>query len=125
MLTIDTNILIAYIGGEEVIVNRIKEWREKGVILFVSSITECELLSYPRLSQEEEGTIERLIREHFTTVPFDSVRARKAAAIRRMLPSLKLPDAAIGALALETKTALVTRNIRDFKKIPSLEVVRL
>lgn len=120
MFTIDTNILIAYVGGEETVILQIKEWRNAGVALFVSSITECEMLSYPKLSFEEEAKIENFLKDHLVIMPFDNFRARITAQVRRKIPSLKLPDAAIAALALETNTLLVTRNTRDFKKIPGL-----
>ena len=125
MFTIDTNILIAYVGGEEAVVDQMKAWREQAVMLFVSSIAECELLSYPKITTEEEVTIEHFLKEHFIAVPFDGGRARRAAIIRRTIPSLKLPDAAIAALALEMNTPLVTRNIHDFKRIPGLEIITL
>ena len=122
MFTIDTNILIAYVGGEEKVISQIKKWRNTGVTLFVSSVTECEMLSYPKLSFEEEMKIENFLKDHFVVMPFDSFRAKLAAQVRRKIPSLKLPDAAIAALALETNTLLVTRNTRDFKKIPGLSL---
>lgn len=125
MYTVDTNILIAYLGGEEAVIRQIKEWREEGVVLFISSVTECELFSYPKLSFDEEAKIERFLAEHFIAVPFDGIRARKAAAIRRAVSTLKLPDAAIAALALEMNVPLFTRNIRDFKKVPNLELFTL
>ena len=123
MMTIDTNILIAYVGGEAPVVQRIQEWRAQGALLFISSVAECELLSYPKLSDEETEKIERFLAEHFIAVPFDGARARKAAVVRRDIPSLKLPDAAIAALALEMNTPLATRNVRDFKRITGLEIV--
>lgn len=122
MFTVDTNILIAYVGGEETVIAQIKEWRNAGVTLFVSSITECEMLSYPKLSFEEEMKIENFLKEHFVIMPFDGFRAKLAAQVRRKIPSLKLPDAAIAALAMETNTFLVTRNTRDFKKVPGLSL---
>ncbi|MBI5078558.1 type II toxin-antitoxin system VapC family toxin [Candidatus Saganbacteria bacterium] len=122
MFTVDTNILIAYVGGEETVISQIKEWRSAGVTLFVSSITECEMLSYPKLSFAEEMTIENFLQDHFVVMPFDGFRAKLAAQVRRKISSLKLPDAAIAGLALETNTPLVTRNTRDFKKIPHLKL---
>ena len=123
--TIDTNILIAYIGGEPAVVACIRDWRALYTTLFVSSVTECELLSYPKLSVLEEEKIERFLMEQCIAVPFEGIRARRAAAIRRTVSTLKLPDAAIAALALEMRTPLVTRNVRDFKKVTGLTTVRL
>lgn len=123
MLTLDTNILIGYLGGEEKIIAQIKEWRRSGVVLFVSSITECELLSYPKLTVGEEEKIEEFLKENFILMPFDGSMARQAAAIRRVVTYLKLPDAAIAALALKMGAGLVTRNTKDFKKISNLPLV--
>ena len=38
---------------------------------------------------------------------------------------MKLPDSVIAATALFTGTTLVTRNIRDFKRIPNLSVEKI
>lgn len=124
-MTIDTNILIAYLGGESFVINQIQKWRHNNVLLFISSITECELLSFPKLTKPEEEKINEFLRENFVILPFDSIRAYQAAVIRRETPSLKLPDAAVAALALETKTILVTRNIKDFKKVPNLKLLKI
>ena len=121
MLTLDTNILIAYLGGEEHVIVQIQEWRRQNTTLVISSITECEVLSFSRLSPVEEERTEKFLKENFIAFPFDGLRARQAAAVRRKVMRLKLPDAAIATLALEMGTPLVTRNLRDFKHIPNLE----
>ena len=123
MLILDTNILIAYFGGEEDVIRQIQEWRRQYQPLVISSITECELLSYPKLSEIEEERIEQFLRENVDAFVYDGILARRAALVRRIVPALKLPAAAIAALALQLNAPLVTRNIRDFKKISALEVV--
>ena len=125
MLTLDTNILIAYLGGETAVITQIQEWTQQHITLIISSITECEVLSFPRLSSSEEERAERFLKENFIAFPFDGARARSAANLRRVVPRLKVPDAAIAALALEMKTPLITRNLRDFKKVLDLEVIRI
>ncbi len=122
---IDTNILIAHLSGEEVVVQQLAEWKRQGCILFVSSIAECEVLSYQKLSTADEVLIENFLSDNFLPIPFDMLRARRAAALRRIVPSLHLPDAAIAALALETHSGLVTRNSKDFKKIPGIILTTL
>lgn len=64
-------------------------------------------------------TLETLI-----SIPVDSRLARTAGMLRRLY-ALKTPDSAIAATALITGTALVTRNVSDFKKIPDLRVLRV
>jgi hypothetical protein len=59
------------------------------------------------------------LEDSFTSMAFDRAIARITADIRRTA-TIKLPDAAIAATALYTHTPVVTRNQRDFKRIPSL-----
>ena len=125
MFTIDTNIIIAYLGGEENVISQIQEWKRHDRPLIISSITECEVLSFPRLSPLEEERAEKFLKENFIAFPFDGIRARYSAAVRRKITRLKLPDAAIASLALEMGTPLITRNIRDFKNIPGLQLINL
>lgn len=122
-MTIDTNILIAFLAGDVGVIDAIINWRKESKTLFLSAITKCELLSFPKLTTVEERRIDRLLHEHFVILSFDDYRAERTATIRRDIPSLKIPDAAIASVALEMGTPLVTRNIRDFKKIPDLDLI--
>jgi predicted nucleic acid-binding protein len=56
--------------------------------------------------------------------PFSREIARIAAKLRRDY-RIKFPDAAIAATAIYTTTPLVTRNIKDFKKIPNLKILKI
>ena len=124
-MTLDTNILIAFLAGDERVIESILAWRTSGRTLFLSSITKCELLSYPYLTSAEERRIDYMLHEHFVVLPFDDYRAERTATIRRSIPSLKIPDAAIASVAIEMGTPLVTRNIKDFKKVPDLHIISL
>ena len=124
-MTLDTNILIAFLAGDERVIAAIIDWRTQGKTLFLSAITKCELLSFPQLTPLEERRIDQLLRDHFVILAFDDYRAERTAMIRRRISSLKIPDAAIAAVALETGTPLVTRNVRDFKKIDTIEIITL
>lgn len=115
MFTIDTNILIAYLSGDVSVVNIIQQWRSDNIPLLISSITECEIFSYSKMTATEEKHIEVFLRENFIAFPFDGTIARKAAIIRRNVTSLKLPDAAIAAFAKNMNSTLVTRNIHNLK----------
>src|SRR3989338_8000205 len=101
MLVLDTNILIAHLGGEQSVTDKIYSWKQQGIALAISTITECELFSYPRISDPEAERIQRFLSETFLIFPFDSIRARSAGKLRSMTPKLKLPDSAIASLALE------------------------
>ncbi|TSC67904.1 MAG: PilT protein domain protein [Parcubacteria group bacterium Gr01-1014_66] len=90
------------------------------VAIYVSTITEIEVLGFPQLTDEEKTEIEKMLKT-MLIVPLDSQIANIAASIRRMY-RLKTPDSAVAATALFTGTILLTRNIGDFKKITGLRV---
>lgn len=125
MLVLDTNILIAHFGGETAVTEKIYFWRKQNITLAISTITECEVFSYPRMTAAEEERIKTFLRENFVIFPFDSPVAFRAGQIRQAFSRLKLPDAAIAALTLDKNASLVTRNIRDFQKIPNLSIFTL
>lgn len=123
-MTIDANILIAYLGGEERVVEAILIWKHEGRILLVPTVAESEVLSFTGWTIEERLDAEKFLEENFTSVAFDRVIARIAAEIRRGM-RIKIPDAAIAATALATRTPLVTRNRKDFQRIAGLDIISL
>ena len=122
-MTIDANIVIAYLNGDEQVEEVLTSWRRVGRILFLSTVAEAEVLAFRDWSDEERRATELFLEENFTSIPFDRATARLAAQIR--LLKVKLPDAAIAATALFTHTPLVTRNQRDFARIPGLRIVTI
>lgn len=84
-----------------------------------SSITRAELFSG---QNADEGVIEDLL-ANFEEVPVDRSVAEEAGRIRRIV-GVKLPDALIAATAIVTKRTLVTRNVRDFRKVKRLKLHR-
>lgn len=82
-----------------------------------SSITRAELFSG---QNADESVIEHLL-ANFEEVPVDRSVAEEAGRIRRIV-GIKLPDALIAATAIVTKRTLLTRNLRDFRKVKRLKV---
>lgn len=123
-MTLDTNILIAYLAGDATVVEALSEWRREGKPLLLPTVVESELLSFSAWSADERRATEEFLEENFTSIPFDRATARIAAEIRRD-SRIKFPDAAIAATALSTHTPLITRNQRDFKRIANLRIVTL
>lgn len=122
ILLLDANIVIAYLAGEETVVEKLSEWRKRGFTLFLSSVAEAEVFSFSRWTLEERRYTEEFIAENFISIPFDRVLARLAGEIR-MQYGIKFPDAAIAATALQKMMPLVTRNTKDFKKVAHLNIV--
>ena len=121
-MTIDANIIIAYLAGEQKVIQALSQWRYEGKSLFLSTVAETEVLSFSQWSDEERANTELFLAENFFSVPFDRPLAHIASHVRRT-GKVKFPDAAIAATALSTHTPLITRNLRDFKKIPHLEII--
>ncbi len=82
-----------------------------------SSISRAELYSSPDV---DETVIDELL-ANFEEIPVGRDIAQEAGRIRRSV-RVKLPDALIAATAITSKRRLVTRNVGDFKKIPSLRM---
>ena len=120
-MTIDTNILIAHLQGDESVVNALALWKLSGRILLISTIVRAEVLSRPDLNEYEIGEILKFL-GNFSSVSFDDRIAEYAGKLRREY-KITLPDAAIAATALFQNTPLVTRNEKDFRKIKNLHVV--
>ena len=112
-MLLDTNILIAYLDDESLIVNALDTWRAQGTQLVISSITIAELLSYTKLAAFEIEIIEQLTRT-FVSVPLNDEHAKAAAALRRKY-SFDIPDSVIIAAAQIRGIPLVTRDIRLHK----------
>ncbi|MSR85376.1 type II toxin-antitoxin system VapC family toxin [Candidatus Uhrbacteria bacterium] len=123
-MTIDANIVIDLLNGDLLIAQAFKTWRASELALFLPTIAETEVLSLSKLTPIERKTIEKFIEENFISIPFDRSIARIAASIRRDY-HLKLPDAAIAATAFYTRTPIVTRNVKDFRRITNLEVINI
>lgn len=122
-MTLDTNIIIAYLGGDPEVIAALNEWKQEGRVMFLSAVVETEVLSFSNLTLEERRRTEEFL-EGLTFITFDRRIARLAAEIRSV-SEIKFPDAAIAATALATHTPLITRNVRDFKKVSGLTVITI
>lgn len=91
--------------------------------MYISVLTITELLRFTKLSPNEGSAIAELL-IIFSAISVDSQIARMAGDLGRQY-NLKLADSIIVATALFTGTALVTRNVRDFKRVPSLVVKKI
>ncbi|MBI5401180.1 MAG: PIN domain-containing protein [Candidatus Yonathbacteria bacterium] len=123
-MTIDANIIIAYLAGDQEVVEALSQFRQEGKILILPTVVEAEVLSSSGWTKEERLITESFLEENFTSIPLDRHIAKVSAEIRRET-KLKFPDAAIAATALFANTPLITRNIRDFKKVPGLSLLKI
>ena len=109
-MVLDTNILIAYLGGDENVISAINSWFAENLALLISAVTYTEVLAL-READNEDLTIMRTFLDSFVFIAVDKVIAEEAAAIKRT-HKLKFPDATIVATAIHTNSVLVTRDKR-------------
>ena len=89
---------------------------------FISIITEMELLSFSRLTNEEELIIRELL-SNFTIVNIENEIKEISIKIRKKY-NLKLPDSIICASAISKESILISNDI-ELKKIEELKVIPL
>ena len=114
---VDTNLIILGIGGDE----HVRELLE-GHSLFISVITEIELLSIPFPRAAEEKLMRDFISNCFV-IDLDGEIKRQTILLRRS-HKIKIPDAIIAASSIVKKLPLFTAD-KGFSKITSLNVVLL
>lgn len=120
-MTLDTNIIIAYLAGEADLIDRLEEFRRNGIQLFLPAVADAEVLSFSYWTDGERKEVASILEQNFVVVPFDHHMAFLTGCIRSVY-RLKFPDASIAATALYTKSPLITRNAKDFQKIQELRL---
>lgn len=114
-LLLDSNIILYFLAGDRTLIPLLEEKQ-----LYVSVITQLELLSFPDISQKESETIESFLKE---CIIFDLSTGIKEATIRlRRKYRLKLPDAIIAATAAYLSIPIVTAD-SSFRKIEDADII--
>ena len=108
----DTNIFLSVQSGRQ---DLIRIFNESSV--FISVITELELLGYNGLNNEAEEELRKCLRSCFI-VDIENPIKEIAIDIRKKY-SMKLPDAVIAATAIHLQLPLITADT-DFEKIDNL-----
>ena len=98
-MTVDANVIIAYLGGDENVIDILSSWRQQGGLLYLSTVVETEVLSFSQLTPQQSNDMQIFLEENFVSIAFDRQLSRLAAQLRRTV-KIKFPDAAIAATAL-------------------------
>lgn len=120
MYTLDSNAVIYFLAGDTAVVSILTKLVSEGRYLYVPTVVRMEIFSKPDLSIEEYANISEFLRRVRST-ELDNRIADLAADIRRLY-NLKTPDAIIAASAIHEGSILLTRNVRDFRKVKELKV---
>lgn len=127
MLILDSNTISCYFRGDPQVVPRLQALRPADV--GVPAIVEYEL-RYGLLRLPPEAATPRLaalaqLLQPMQRLAFDSECAAQAARIRAELEAKGTPigphDTLIAATALRHQATLVTRNVREFSRVPGLQ----
>ena len=112
---LDTNIILYLPRGDKDIAGLLKQKD-----LYISFITEMELLSFPKLSENEKKNIESLLTDVFI-LEFNSEIKKTASNIPSKY-SLNLPDSIIIASSLFLNLPLISAD-KAFQKIKEADFI--
>ena len=111
----DTSFLVNFFNGQDIVRSLMED-----KVIFISVITEMELLSHPGLSESNEKIIRDFL-DQVVAIEIESDIRELAIKIRRKNKT-KLPDAVIAATAIKYDLPLFTMD-KDFGKIMELNSV--
>lgn len=112
---LDTNIVLYLLHGDETIAELLN-----GKQLFVSFISQLELLGYPGLDVNERNKIKQFLDE-CTILDINEGIKQQVIEIRSLL-RIKLPDAIIAASAIFYDLPLISAD-KDLKKVKNLGLI--
>ncbi len=118
---LDSDILIYYINGqlvaetEEYLLSLLEQ------PVHISVISRIEVLGW-RGHTDDSLKMTNELMQTLREIVMEEQVVQKTIEIRRTV-RIKLPDAIIAASALVHSLTLVTRNLRDFSRVPSLSIV--
>ena len=111
---VDTNSLIYLLKNDLQLAQLLDRYR-----VYISFITELELLSFPKISSNEINILEELIDKCFV-IQYSQDLKNNIILLKRKY-SLKIPDAIIAATAYSYFIPLLTGD-KNFSRIKEIEV---
>lgn len=124
---LDTCVVSDFVKGEQNTLKQIKSISPSEI--FISSLTVMEVKYGLAINPQKAIKIQPLIESFLTSItvlPFNSQEAEKAADIRSILKIAGSPigayDVLIAATALSHHHIVVTSNVREFQRVPNLQI---
>ena len=114
-LFLDTNIILYLLGGDQTLATFLNQKQ-----LYISIITELELLGYQGITKKEEKVITEFLAQCKVITINNSIKD-ETIRIRKTYKT-KLPDSIIIATALYLDLPLITSDT-DFKKVEELALI--
>jgi len=125
MILLDTNVVVAYLNGNELISRKIRDEIDK---ISLSTLVVGELDYGAKISRKSKENLEKLYRflDVVQIVPFDVECAKIFGTIKSKLRMIGRPtgevNALIAATALAHDAILATANRRHFENIEGLKL---
>lgn len=119
LILIDTNIFIDHLRNYTPAVQYIEKIEIKNVLF--SAITEAELLAGSENNDATKREKLLFLLLQWTKIPITNPIALLAGDLSRKY-DMDIPDALIAASAIKNNAALITRNLKDFRKVPDLKL---
>ena len=115
-LFIDTNIVLYLLNGDQTLAELLHEKQ-----LYISFITELELLAYQGITEGEQKIIEDFVNQCKVITLNNSIK-KETIRVRKHY-NTKLPDSIIIASALYLDLPLITSDV-EFKKVEELTLIQ-
>ena len=112
---IDTNTAIYLLSGDTTLASILHQKK-----VYLSFITQLELLGYQNITKEEERQIEYML-ENCVIIDINNRIKSEVIRLRRNY-SLKLPDCIVAATALYVDLPIITSD-KGFKKVEELNLM--
>ncbi len=122
-ILLDTDIIIDHLRGFEKSSSLFEKIKTGRVNPYISIISLVELYSFNKMDLPIEVNKVELLLKYMSILNLDRQIARTAGELRRKYGS-SFPDALIAATAYSFKLSLLTRNIKHYKIIKEIELIK-
>jgi tRNA(fMet)-specific endonuclease VapC len=123
---LDSNILICFFKDAGAVRAHLRQHKDADIKLCTPVL--FELMTGAHKVKDGSSQTARLaaVQDRFDTLPFDLAAAQHAAKARAHLEAQGTPigpvDTMIAGIALAHQLTMVTRNVREFARVPGLQV---
>jgi len=128
MVVLDTDIIVAFLRGQDDVVKKIRELYENGIPISTASITAFELFkgAYGSTHPEKKADDIEILLEDLNILYFDMKSSRIAGKIYSQLKKegklIDILDQFIASIAIANNEKIITRNVKHFSHISNVTI---
>lgn len=121
-LVLDTSVLIDFLRAQDKEKSLLYTLVKRNYHLSISIITHSELYAGASVWESKKAALElEMLLSGLTIIPLTPEISRQAGKIRTKY-HIQLIDSIIAATAIEQNSPVVTRNAKDFERVPRLKL---